>query len=106
MVLTALFSYINYHSLRFPTIGVMFISLPVSAGFVALGILGVEIVQTHVAGMLGAIDFNKALLPGMLSFFLFAGAMHINLDDLASQKWTITILATASVVVSTFIVGD
>jgi len=35
MVLTALFSYINYHVLRMPTtIGVMFIALAVSLGIV------------------------------------------------------------------------
>ncbi len=106
MVLTALFSYINYRVHRFPTtIGVMFIALLVSLGFVALGSLGVEIGQARVARILGAIDFNKALLHGMLSFLLFAGAMHIKLEDLTGQKWAITILATAGVVASTFIVG-
>jgi Na+:H+ antiporter len=106
MVLTALFSYINYRVLHLPTtIGVMFISLVVSLGIVALGGIGVEIGQTRVAGMLGAIDFNQALLHGMLSFLLFAGAMHIKLEDLTSQKWAITILATVGVIVSTLIVG-
>lgn len=38
MVLTALFSFINYRELRMPTtIGVMFIALVVSLGIVALG---------------------------------------------------------------------
>jgi monovalent cation:H+ antiporter, CPA1 family len=106
MALTALFSYINYRVLRFPTtIGVMFIALLVSLGIVALGSLGVEIGQARVAGMLGTIDFNQTLLHGMLSFLLFAGAMHIKLEDLSSQKWAITILATAGVIVSMFIVG-
>lgn len=36
---------------------------------------------------------------------LFAGAMHIKLEDLTSQKWVITVLATAGVVASTLIVG-
>jgi monovalent cation:H+ antiporter, CPA1 family len=31
--------------------------------------------------------------------------MHIKLEDLSSQKWVITVLATAGVVASTFIVG-
>jgi monovalent cation:H+ antiporter, CPA1 family len=106
MVLTALFSYINYRVLRFPTtIGVMFIALLVSLGIVVLGGLGVEIGQTRVASMLETVDFNQALLHGMLSFLLFAGAMHIKLEDLSSQKWAITILASAGVIVSTFIVG-
>jgi CPA1 family monovalent cation:H+ antiporter len=106
MVLTALFSYINYRVLRMPTtIGVMFIALIVSLGMVALGWLGIDIGQAGVERVLATIDFNQALLHGMLSFLLFAGAMHINLDDLTTQKWAITVLATAGVVASTFIVG-
>lgn len=107
MVLTALFSFINYRMLRMPTtIGVMFVALVFSLGIVSLGWLGIDIGQAGVAQMLETIDFNQALLHGMLSFLLFAGAMHINLNDLKSQKWAITILATAGVVVSTFIVGS
>jgi len=107
MVLTALFSYINYRFLRMPTtIGVMFIALAVSLGIVVMSWLGVDIGQLHVARMLESIDFNQALLHGMLSFLLFAGAMHIKLDDLTSQKWVITIMATGGVVASTFIVGS
>jgi CPA1 family monovalent cation:H+ antiporter len=106
MVLTALFSYANYRVLHLPTtIGVMFISLAVSLGFVALGWLGMEIGQARVSGLLNTIDFNKALLHGMLSFLLFAGAMHINLSDLASQKWVVTVMATLGVMVSTSIIG-
>ena len=106
MVLTAMFSYVNYRVLRMPTtIGVMFIALVSSLGFVALGWLGMDIGQAGVARMLAAVDFNQALLHGMLSFLLFAGAMHIKLDDLTSQKWAITVLATAGVITSTFIVG-
>jgi len=106
MVLTALFSYINYHMLHMPTtIGVMFIALMASLGIVLLSWLGVDIGQGHVARLLETIDFNQALLHGMLSFLLFAGAMHIKLDDLTSQKWVITVLATVGVVASTFIVG-
>jgi len=106
MVLTALFSYINYHVLRMPTtIGVMFIALVASLGIVTLGWLGVDIGQSSVARILETIDFNQLLLHGMLSFLLFAGAMHIKLVDLTSQKWGITVLATAGVVISMFIVG-
>ncbi|MFQ5687611.1 MAG: cation:proton antiporter, partial [Candidatus Scalindua sp.] len=50
-------------------------------------------------------DFNKALMHGMLSFLLFSGALHVNLEDLARHKWIISILATFGVVMSTFIVG-
>ncbi|MBT8334865.1 MAG: cation:proton antiporter, partial [Deltaproteobacteria bacterium] len=106
MALTALFSYINYRILRMPTtIGVMFIALIFSLGIVALRWFGVEVGQARVAEILDAIDFDQTLLHGMLSFLLFAGAMHIKLEDLRSQKWAIAILASAGVIASTFIVG-
>ncbi|MHB8708057.1 MAG: cation:proton antiporter, partial [Desulfuromonadales bacterium] len=106
MVLTALFSFINYRVLRMPTIiGVMFISLAVSLGIVTLGWIGVDIGQSKLARMLNAVDFDQTLLHGMLSFLLFAGALQIKLEDLANHKWVITILATAGVVASTFIIG-
>jgi len=41
----------------------------------------------------------------MLSFLLFAGALHINLNELTDKKWVVGILASVGVVTSTFIVG-
>ncbi len=106
MVLTALFSFINYRVLHMPTtIGVMFIALLVSLGIAALGWIGVDIGQSSLAQLLQSVDFNQALLHGMLSFLLFAGAMQIKLEDLTRQKWAITILASLGIVASTFIVG-
>jgi CPA1 family monovalent cation:H+ antiporter len=106
MVMMAVFSYINYRMLHMPTtIGVMFIALAVSLVIVALSWLGIDVGQDGVARILETVDFNQALLHGMLSFLLFAGAMHIKLEDLTSQKWVITVLSTACVVISTFIVG-
>ncbi|MDH3375440.1 MAG: sodium:proton antiporter, partial [Gammaproteobacteria bacterium] len=55
--------------------------------------------------ILSQVDFNTALLHGMLSFLLFAGALHLNLTDLAQQKWVIGTLATVGVFTSTLLVG-
>ena len=106
IVLTAMFSYLNCLTFRLPTtIGVMLISLIVSLGIAVMGAVGLDSVTMHAAHILEGIDFNQVLLHGMLSFLLFAGALHIRLDDLASQKWVITLLSTVGVIVSTFIVG-
>jgi CPA1 family monovalent cation:H+ antiporter len=51
------------------------------------------------------IDFNTTLMHGMLSFLLFAGALHVNLNDLAKNKWIIGFLATIGVCLSTLIIG-
>jgi len=55
--------------------------------------------------MLASIEFDETLLHGMLSFLLFAGALHVNLDDLSRQRGIIFILATFGVIGATFIIG-
>jgi CPA1 family monovalent cation:H+ antiporter len=106
MVLTAVFSYVNYRTFKLPTtIGVMGVSLLVSLGIAGMGAYGVNVPQYHAERIVSHIDFNKTLLHGMLSFLLFAGALHIKFSDLTRQKYVITLLSTVGVVVSTFIVG-
>ena len=60
---------------------------------------------TAAAAFLNEIDFNETLMHGMLSFLLFAGALHVDLQGLLANKWTIGILATIGVLLSTAIVG-
>ena len=83
----------------------MLIAMLISVSLVVLGHFGFEGIQDRATAVLQSIDFNKALMHGMLSFLLFAGALHVNLEDLARHKWIISILATFGVVISTFIVG-
>jgi CPA1 family monovalent cation:H+ antiporter len=59
-----------------------------------------------VTDFLKNIDFSEVLLHGMLSFLLFAGALHINLEELKSVKWPVSILATIGTMLSTFIIGS
>lgn len=105
ITLTAIFSFINYCTLKLPmTIGVMLIGLVMSLGLLALKPLGLDL-TIQASAILGAIDFNQTLMHGMLSYLLFAGALHVNLTDLANQKWLIASLATLGVLVSTAIIG-
>ncbi len=106
ITLTALFSYLNYCYLKLPTtIGVMLISLVISAILIAFKAIGLDFTQ-QAQFVLVRIDFNQTLMHGMLSYLLFAGALHINLDDLLKQKWLIGTLATLGVIISTFIIGS
>ena len=106
LTLAAIFSYINFRFLKLPTtIGIMLIAMLISVSLVILGHCGFEGIQNKATVVLEGIDFNKALMHGMLSFLLFSGALHVNLEDLARHKWIISILATFGVVMSTFIVG-
>ncbi len=105
VTLAALASYLNYRFIRLPnTIGIMVITLAASLAVVLASAMGLSL-ETLAQRILDSIDLEKALLHGMLGFLLFAGALHINLNDLGQQKWTIASLATVGVFLSTFIVG-
>ncbi len=105
--LAALFGYVNLRWLRLPqTIGLVVIALAASLAALALDAampgLGLG---AALRGVLDRIDVYEALMKGMLSFLLFAGALHVDLDDLLSRKWAIGTLATVGVLISTFAVG-
>jgi len=106
ITVSALFAFVNYHTLKLPTtIGIMVISLLFSSGLVLLAHLGWQQGIQLAESIVGQIEFDDTLLDGMLGFLLFAGAMHINLHDLARNKWVIGLLASFGVVLSTCLIG-
>jgi Na+:H+ antiporter len=103
--LAALANYLNHRYVRLPaTMGLMVIGLLLSLGFVLLGKTGV-IDMAQAANFVRDIDFSNTLLHGMLAFLLFAGALHVDLSDLSTEKGPITVLSTAGVVLATFVTG-
>jgi CPA1 family monovalent cation:H+ antiporter len=54
---------------------------------------------------LAGIDFTDTLMKGMLSFLLFAGALHVDFSALATRKWAIAIMATLGVLITTVLVA-
>ena len=103
--LSALFSYLNHRLFKLPTtIGLMLIALLMSLAILLLDALGLPLYDKAQILMSG-IDFNDTLMQGMLSFLLFAGALHVNLGDLARNKWIVALLATAGVCLSTLVIG-
>lgn len=107
ITLAAVFSFINARFFRLPTtIGIMLIALLCSVVLIVVGKLGLAEINQPARQLLQSIDFHETLMQGMLSFLLFAGALHVDLSDLAKQKWVILILATFGVVLSTFLIGS
>ena len=105
ITLAAVFSYVNHRFIRLPTtIGLMLISLVFSLALICSDYVGLNL-RVQAGEFMEQIDFNQTLMHGMLSFLLFAGALHVNLEELAQRKWTIAILATVGVVTSTFLIG-
>lgn len=105
LCLAAVFAYINYKFIKLPTtIGIMLLSLSFSLVLLLFGEFGISL-DEQAEELVKSIDFNEALLHGMLSFLLFAGALHVNINDLREQKWVIGTLATVGIISSTFIIG-
>lgn len=103
--IAVLFNYINSKWIKLPsTIGLLILSLIL----VTIVYLSKSIVPSFYQFFCDIIlnaDFKSLLLDGILSFMLFAGALHVNLEALAEQKKSILLFATIGVLISTFIVG-
>ncbi|GAA4268326.1 cation:proton antiporter [Hyunsoonleella aestuarii] len=105
ITLSAIFGYINVRFLKLPnTIGLMLITILYTLGVFALSYFDDTLLKAEVA-LIKQIDFKDLLLDHMLSFLLFAGALHTNFQQLKVQRWPILLFATLGVLVSTFLVG-
>ena len=104
-VISALFGYLNVRFLKLPiTIGLMVITIVFTLIIVAIGQFDDTLLQTEKE-LISQIDFQAVLLDVMLSFLLFAGALHTNFDQLKVQRGPVLVFATLGVLVSTFLVG-
>ncbi len=104
--IAAFFSFINYKWLKLPTtIGLMLMSL---ATILIITISKSIIPEFYMffCDIVTNSDFKTLLLDGILSFLLFAGALHVNIEDLSKEKWSIVLFATLGVLISTFLVGS
>lgn len=106
IVLASIFSYLNYRFLKLPsTIGIMVIAIVVSIFLVSFGEAVLPRTFGHLHNLMSSIDFTEVLMGAMLNFLLFAGGIHINIDDLKEQFRPVLIFSTLGVVISTFVVG-
>jgi CPA1 family monovalent cation:H+ antiporter len=103
--LVAVFGYLNHRFVRLPdAIGITAIGVVVSIGAVVLARFDAS-VATEMRLAVERIDFPEVLLHGVLGLLLFAGSLHIDIRDVAREKWLILSLATFGVVASTALVG-
>ena len=107
IVLAGLFGAINYFFLRLPAaIGILIVALLAS-----LSIFGVDYLtpSLDITGQIKVvvedIEFSDTLLGWMLGLLLFAGALHVKLSELRQQAWTVALMATLGVAISTAIAG-
>ncbi len=107
VVLAALFGFLNRRYMKLEaTVGMMLIALISSLVLVTLHHLFPNLgVVSAIRDYVTNIDFNKALMEGMLGFLLFAGALHVDLDFFAQKKWAIASLATVGLLISMTVVA-
>ena len=107
VVAAALLGWFNHHFVRLPHV----IGLTVMGALAAIGLMVADAfipaitLDDWVANILQQMDFTETLLQGMLSFLLFAGALHVDLDRLKSAWLPVLLLSTLGVIVSTVLVG-
>lgn len=103
--LAALFSFINHRFIKWPpTIGIMALSLASSL----LLIVAARLFPGKAGGLINiitSIDFHSLMMNGMLGLLLFAGSVNIDAKSLRKERLPIITLATAGILISTFLVG-
>ncbi|MCA0909386.1 cation:proton antiporter [Qipengyuania gaetbuli] len=107
VVASALLGWFNHHFVRLPHV----IGLTVMGALAAIALMvanafipGITL-DDWVADTLRQLNFTDTLLQGMLSFLLFAGALHVDLDRLKVAWLPVLLLSTVGVIISTVLVG-
>jgi CPA1 family monovalent cation:H+ antiporter len=107
IVLAAVLGYLNFRFLHLPAA----VGLTVMGAVASLIIIGVDRlvpaaqIGAKVLEFLKGVDFQSTLLNGMLSFLLFAGALHVDWSEMRRGRWPVLALSTVGVILSTLIVG-
>src|SRR5438128_7181427 len=107
IVLAAALGYLNHRLLGLPSS----VGLTIMGAVASLLVVGIDWLlpgsqlSARVAAFLAGIDFHTTLMDGMLSFLLFAGALHVDWTEMRRGRWPILVLSTIGVLLSTLIVG-
>jgi len=105
VVLAAAFAYLNLRVVKWPpAIGIMILSLGCSMLIVLLRGFDIALLN-RLATAAYAINFRELLLNFLLSFLLFAGAMHLDAKKLRHERLPVTVLALFGTVISAVLTG-
>ncbi|MBG7611382.1 sodium:proton antiporter [Polaribacter sp. BAL334] len=105
IVLSSIFGYINQRFIKLPSaIGLMLITILFTLSVVIISFFDDTLLQQEKE-FISSIDFKTVLLDIMLSFLLFAGALHTNFAELKAQRKPVIAFATLGILISTFLSG-
>lgn len=103
----AILSWINHKFLGLPST----VGLALMGAIASLVVLAVDaatpnfLIGNTIRQFMAGIDFETTLMDGMLSFLLFAGALHVDIADLRRHWMQVGVLSTVGVIASTLIIG-
>lgn len=107
IVLAAALGYLNHQWLRLPTtVGLTVMGAVASLVVIAIDrLVPASTLSEQLSAFLSDIDFHRTLMQGMLSFLLFAGALHVDWSHMHKGRLPILVFSTVGVLISTVIVG-
>ncbi|MXO58331.1 sodium:proton antiporter [Altererythrobacter salegens] len=107
VVAAAALGWFNHHFLKLPhVIGLTVMGAVASiALLLANAFIPAVTLDDSVRALLEQMNFTDTLLQGMLSFLLFAGALHVDLENLRKDWFPVLMLSTVGVLISTVLVG-
>jgi len=107
IVFAGVFGAINHIIFRLPSaIGILVVAFVASLCVLGLEMLSPDLgVAKEMRKFVADAEFSRTLLEGMLGLLLFAGALHVRVEDLRRQAWTIAVMATLGVALSVTVVG-
>ncbi|HEV2134591.1 MAG TPA: sodium:proton antiporter [Terracidiphilus sp.] len=105
VAIAAVFGWISVRWLRLPiTVGTMLLTVVASLSLVGLG--GVHPpIHDFAVGLVRRINLESLILQGMLPLLLFAGSFLLDLDQLAREKFAVSIFAIVGTVTSIYLVA-
>jgi CPA1 family monovalent cation:H+ antiporter len=103
--IAALFGLVSVRWLKLPiTVGTMLLTVAASACLMAVGQASPQF-HRWALNLALPIDFQGVILHGMLPLLLFSGAFLLDLEQLAREKLTISLLSVVGTVLSVFLVA-
>ncbi len=103
--IAAIFGMISTRWLKLPiTVGTMLLTVLTSVGLMVADQIAPQFHQWAL-NLAHQIDFESVILHGMLPLLLFAGAFLLDLEQLAREKLTVSLLSVVGTVLSVFLVA-
>src|SRR6476659_3090841 len=106
LVLSSIFGYINIRFLIMPaTFGLMVFAFNFSILMLFINYINPPIFQTAET-VIKQINFSEVVLNVMLSFLLFAGAMHTDSSLMRKERRSILLFSLFSILISAIVVAS